>query len=72
MQSLFHFNGHPEPTERYFHRLLIHIRMIQLPDLFNMPDFTKPGRRELSELASIAYEAEAHRMLERLDAEFER
>ena len=37
-----------------------------------MSDFTKPERRELSELAGIVYEAEAHRMLEKLDAEFER
>jgi hypothetical protein len=35
-------------------------------------EFTKPERKRLRELASTIYEAEAHRLLEELDAEFAR
>ncbi len=35
-------------------------------------EFTKSERRELRELASDVYEAEAHQYLEELDADFER
>jgi hypothetical protein len=37
-----------------------------------MTEFTKTERRELRELAGSVYEAEAHQMLEQLDAEFQR
>ena len=37
-----------------------------------MEEFTKAERRELRELGSRAYEAEAGRILQELDAEFER
>lgn len=37
-----------------------------------MDEFTKAKRRQLRELAGQVYEAEAHRMLEKLDAEFPR
>jgi hypothetical protein len=35
-------------------------------------EFTKPERKRLRELATIIYEAEAHRLLKELDAEFAR
>ena len=36
-----------------------------------MADFTKPERRLLREIADEVYEAEAHQMLEHLDAKFQ-
>ena len=35
-------------------------------------EFTKPERKQLREIASTIYEAETHRLLEELDAEFAR
>ena len=37
-----------------------------------MPEFTKSERGKLRDLAASVYEAEAHKMLEALDAEFGR